>query len=395
MSCLFDKSSQNNTISVPKSTSNSKRSQKTQTISDANPSDKVNQKMVCNLKNLQENSLSRLTEIEKEIHSLNEAIALALPERIAAKKAIRQSAAAIKLAAEDMKDKELRSKNVIIWGKFTSYSSKSPVDTVSSILSPFFNLKKFPIYRATWLRSKASKKPSGIIVTLPTSLPAAEVVTKRQLILSLHPIVTGVSLDRPVTQRKHQRQTETKPPRAELETGKTQISPHLNPVVMLEDILDHPEHFKRPRSSTPSQIATASANSSFLTVDSLPPTPNEPTSLDHELKLTPKASYAEITKGNKPTLHTLKTTQTGLLGPPPIHKHPFFKVSKQTRPPERKRKPRNLTTKIPTSKIPQQQTNQRSTKTIQPLISPLTPSLSQMKMDLITLLIQSLLPNRQ
>ncbi|KAA3681597.1 uncharacterized protein DEA37_0001520 [Paragonimus westermani] len=118
-----------------------------------------------------------LSDMKSELSSLNEYIALALPGAADARNAVALSTAQIEEIATSLKDRALREKKLVLWGRFPT--TRSPREQARAVLNACFPLESTKIVSASRLRSKSIKKTLGLLVTLPAKISTEEKLTER------------------------------------------------------------------------------------------------------------------------------------------------------------------------------------------------------------------------
>ncbi|KAA3680178.1 uncharacterized protein DEA37_0009933 [Paragonimus westermani] len=145
-----------------------------------------------------------LSDMKSELSSLNEYIALALPGAAAARKAVALSTAQIEEVATSLKDRALREKRLVLWGRFPT--TLSPGEQARAVLNACFSPESTKMVSASRLRSKATKKSLGLLVTLPAKISTEEVLEKAVELKKKHVNLRGVSLDRSLQERQKRSQ---------------------------------------------------------------------------------------------------------------------------------------------------------------------------------------------
>ncbi|KAA3677715.1 uncharacterized protein DEA37_0005469 [Paragonimus westermani] len=145
-----------------------------------------------------------LSNMKSELRSLNEYIALALPGTAAARKAVALSTAQIEEVATSLKDRALREKRLVLWGRFPT--TLSPGEQAGAVLNACFPPESTKMASASRLRSKATKTSLGLLVTLPAKNSTEELLEKAVELKKKHVNLRGVSLDRSLQERQKRSQ---------------------------------------------------------------------------------------------------------------------------------------------------------------------------------------------
>ena len=98
---------------------------------------------------------SSISEKQFSLDAAVDRVACALPERAAADKVVKLSNQAIREAAEELKEKSLRSCRIILWGNFPP--SADPSNIATSVFKAILPDDDPSTVRACWLRAKQIK----------------------------------------------------------------------------------------------------------------------------------------------------------------------------------------------------------------------------------------------
>lgn len=137
-----------------------------------------------------------LQDTHREIKEMIAVLKAATPSLTAAESAVKITDQAIRDAATALEDCRMRATRIILWGKFLT--TTDPFTQASTYLKGWVD----KVMHADWLRSKRTKKPVGILATLPSTSHTKRAIDNSDIIMKAHPSVTKVARDIPLLERK-------------------------------------------------------------------------------------------------------------------------------------------------------------------------------------------------
>ena len=144
----------------------------------------------------------RLTEVSKqqsEIAIQISKLGAVLPHYTTAEQTNRLSSQEVLRTSLSLRDHMIRERRIILWGTFPK--GTDPCTTAREVISSACGSAVGSSSLGPWLRAKRSKAKKGTLVTLSSCDHAAEVLSKRSIILGKHSNVRNLSLDKPIAQR--------------------------------------------------------------------------------------------------------------------------------------------------------------------------------------------------
>lgn len=254
----------------------------------------------------------KIVTLEHELGRV-QTILSSLPIPTAAQQAIKVSEQNILDAAAKIEDATLCARRVIIWGRFTK---ELPPTQLGKFLLGNLSSPSVPNpSRCSWLIAKKSRGTQGLLVEFNSPDTVQDVIAQKGNIKSIHKLVRGVSVDRPLHMRNRTKLDEKRPPPVDTKLKNM-------PVVQLTR-LELPKVMGsasiKPDSYPASSflpLASSSPNCSLsYDVDDLPTVID----LNQRLELKPKnATKKKAGPPRRPPV--IRSQGIGLLGSPPANR---------------------------------------------------------------------------